>query len=274
LHRGSRGQGGIRGGQVDLSGVNGSSDALFQLQGTLYESRNPTRRWLHCSRRDWIVAALNRWGAARSRALEVGPGSGVYLPTLAQLAPEAFGVDIEDAYLSRLRPLEQAHSNLRLVHDDILRSSFPDAHFDLILCSEVIEHIEDARQALAEMRRLLSPSGVLVLSTPQKFSPLELFSKVAFLPGIIQIVRWIYREPILETGHINLMTSRRLRKLLAGAGFAIEETHTAGVYIPGIAEAFGNRALRLEQALEPRLRGTLLEGLLWTQFVVASPAPH
>jgi SAM-dependent methyltransferase len=257
-----------------MSGVNGPDDALFELQRTLYESKNPTRRWLHCSRRDWIIAALSRWGTARSRVMEVGPGSGVYLPTLARLAGEAFGVDIEDAYLSRLRPLGQAHPNLRLVRDDIARSSFPDGHFDLILCSEVIEHIKDGPQALAEMRRLLSPSGKLVLSTPQKFSPLELFSKVAFLPGIIQIVRWIYREPILETGHINLMTKRRLRKLLAAAGFAIEETHTTGVYLPVIAEAFGSRALRLEQALEPRLRGTRLEWLLWTQYIVASPAPR
>jgi SAM-dependent methyltransferase len=256
-----------------MSAMDSYDDALFELQRTLYESRNPTRRWLHCSRRDWIIAALKRFGAERSRVLEVGPGSGIYLPTLAHLAPEAFGVDIEDAYLSQLRPLEQAHPNLRLVHDNILQSSFPDAHFDLILCSEVIEHIKDGRRAFAEMRRLLSPGGVLILSTPQKFSPLELFSKVAFLPGIIQIVRWIYREPILETGHINLMTRRRLRKLLAGAGLTIAETHTSGVYIPVVAEAFGTRALRLEQALEPRWRGTLLEGLLWTQFVVASPSP-
>jgi 2-polyprenyl-3-methyl-5-hydroxy-6-metoxy-1,4-benzoquinol methylase len=268
LHRDAREQAFIRGGQVP---VNGSSEPLFQLQRTLYESKNPTRRWLHCSRRDWIVAALHRWGANRHRALEVGPGSGVYLPTLAQLAPEAFGVDIEDAYLTQLAPLEQAHANLRLVNDDILRSSLPDAHFDLILCTEVIEHIEDARQALTEIHRLLSRNGVLVLSTPQKFSPLELFSKVAFLPGIIQIVRWIYQEPILETGHVSLMTRRALAKLLVDTGFRVEETHTAGVYIPVVAEAFGHRALRLEQALERSLRGTPFEGLLWTQFVVASP---
>jgi ubiquinone/menaquinone biosynthesis C-methylase UbiE len=255
-----------------MSDEDGLKDALFELQRTLYESRNPTRRWLHCSRRDWIVAALHRWGADCSRALEIGPGSGVYLPTLARLAPEAFGVDIEDAYLNQLRPLEQAHPNLRLMHDDILQSSFPDAYFDLILCSEVIEHIARGGSALAEMQRLLSPGGVLVLSTPQKFSPLELFSKVAFLPGIIQIVRWIYREPILETGHINLMTRRRLRKLLADAGFTIAETHAAGVYLPVVAEAFGTRALRIEQALEPRWRGSRLEGLLWTQFVIARPA--
>ena len=71
---------------------------------------------------------------------------------------------------------------------------------------------------MAEMRRVLAPSGVLIMSTPQKYSPLELFSKLAFLPGIIDVVRWIYKEPILETGHINLMTKQMLRDQLERAG--------------------------------------------------------
>ena len=58
------------------------------------------------------------------RALEVGPGSGVYLPTLAAAATEVVAVDIEDAYLDRLRPLEREYSDLRLVHDDILNRPF------------------------------------------------------------------------------------------------------------------------------------------------------
>ena len=144
--------------------------------------------------------------------------------------------------------------------------------FDLILCSEVIEHIADSKRAFAEMRRLLAPSGVLILSTPQKYSPLELFSKLAFLPGIINVVRWIYKEPILETGHINLMTKRVLRDQLEQTGFAISETYTSGVYLPGIAESLGHRALRMEQALECRVRDTRFDGLLWTQFVVATVA--
>lgn len=248
-------------------------EELFRLQETLYESKNPTRRWLHRSRRDWVVAAINRWGVGARRALEIGPGSGVYLPSLADVASEVVATDIEDAYLDHLRPIERDHPHVRLVHDDILGSSLPSEYFDLILCSEVIEHIADSRKALAEMRRLLAPSGVLILSTPQKFSPLELFSKLAFLPGIIDIVRWIYKEPILETGHINLMTKSMVRSQLGEAGFTILESHTSGVYIPGLAELLGHRALRLEQSLEPRWRKTQFEGLLWTQYAIAGPTP-
>jgi ubiquinone/menaquinone biosynthesis C-methylase UbiE len=247
-------------------------EELFRLQETLYESSNPTRRWMHCSRRDWIIAAINRWGAGAGRALEVGPGSGVYLPTLATVATEVVAIDIEDAYLDRLRPLEREYANLRLVHDDILESSYPDECFDLILCSEVIEHITDSRRALAEMRRLLSPSGVLIISTPQRYSPLEICSKLAFLPGIIDVVRWIYKEPILKTGHINLMTKQILGDQLEQARFDIVETRTSGVYIPGVAESLGSRAVRIEQALERLVQGTRFDALLHAQFAIATIA--
>jgi SAM-dependent methyltransferase len=220
------------------------------------------------------VAAINRWGEGARRALEIGPGSGVYLPTLAATATEVVGVDIEDAYLDRLRPLERDYSHLRLVHDDILKSSFPDSFFDLILCTEVIEHISDSRTVFSEIARLLAPLGVLILSTPQKYSPLEISSKVAFLPGIIDLVRRIYKEPILETGHINLMTKHNVRDQLEEAGFTILETHTSGVYIPGIAESLGSRALDFEQMLERRFRKTRFEGLLWTQYAIATIEPE
>ena len=57
---------------------------------------------------------------------------------------------------------------------------------------------------------------------------MELVAKVAFLPGIIQLVRLIYREPILETGHINLMTSHKVVNQLKGAGFRVSVASIAG----------------------------------------------
>lgn len=255
-----------------MSADAGEAEALYELQRTLYTSKNPTRRWLHVSRRDWISAAIRRWTPEDApRALEVGPGSGVYLPILADVAREVVAADIEDAYLDRLGPLVEAHPNVRLVRDDVTYSAFPDGHFEVILCTEVIEHIADSRAALREMRRLLSPTGVLILSTPQRYSPLELTAKLAFLPVIIDLVRLVYREPVLETGHINLLTRRMLHSQLADAGFRSQEEYLAGMYIPVVAEALGHTAVRLERRLERRLRGTRFEGLLWTQYAVVSP---
>lgn len=250
-----------------------SEAELVALQETLYTSSNATRRWLHCTRRNWIFESLRRCVVpTRARALEVGPGSGVYLPVLAKLFAEVFATDIEVAYLKHAVPLLQCHPNLHLVTDDITASTLPPQSFDLILCTEVVEHIANSSAAIAGMWRLLKPGGVLVLSTPQRYSPLELAAKVAFLPGIIQLVRRIYREPILETGHINLMTAREVERQLVGAGFLISERYKSGMYLPLIAEFCGKSGLKLEQWLEEHLLGKPGEGLLWTQYYIAHAA--
>jgi ubiquinone/menaquinone biosynthesis C-methylase UbiE len=247
-----------------------SPTELVALQETLYRSANPTRRWLHCSRRDWIIAALRRHASPGGQALEVGPGCGVYLPVLASLFGRVVAADIEEAYLRHASRLRQTLPNLELVRDDVCDSNLPAQSFDLVLCTEVIEHIPQSEAALRGIRRLLKPGGVLLLSTPQRYSPLELAAKVAFLPGVIQLVRQVYREPVLETGHINLMTAHALRRQLHGAGFGIVEQHRSGLYLPLVAEFGGEPGLRFLQWLAGRLG--VASNLLWTQYYVARSA--
>jgi len=249
-----------------------SPSELVALQETLYRSGNPTRRWLHCVRRDWIMAALRRHACHGGRALEIGPGCGVYLPLLAGLFGEVVAADIESAYLEHAARLRQSLPNLALVRDDVCTSALPQQGFDLILCTEVIEHIEDSAAALRGMRRLLKPGGVLVLSTPQRYSPLELAAKIAFLPGVIRLVRRIYREPVLETGHINLMTARTVQRQLREAGFEVMEQHRSGMYLPLVAEFWGEHGLKVLQRLERQLCGGAGSDLLWTQYYVARGA--
>ena len=199
----------------------------------------------------------------------MGPGAGVYVPSLAELFERVTVSDIEPAYLDDIRPLCARYGNVEPVADDITRTTLSAAGFDVILCSEVIEHIADSRAALRGMQRLLRSGGILILSTPQRYSSLEVAAKIAFLPGIISLVRLIYREPVFEMGHINLMTEREVRRQLAEAGFRIREAHKTGLYVPVLAEFGGTAAQRLEAWLEQRLRGGPLDGLLWTQNYVA-----
>jgi ubiquinone/menaquinone biosynthesis C-methylase UbiE len=249
----------------------GSGYELLRLQQTLYESRNPTRRWLHCTRRDWIIAAIQRYlPAGEKKALEIGPGSGVYLPILASLFDRVTAMDIEDAYLDHAQKLADSYPNLTLLTDDITHSKLVDASFNLILCSEVIEHVPDPDAALQEMHRLLKPKGVLILSTPQRHSTLELVAKVAFMPGVVNWVKLIYREAVLEMGHISLMTEKQIRLRMKASGFSVVEHFKSGLYLPFIAEFTGKTGLRLETWLESKLRPwPILSSLLWTQYFVA-----
>lgn len=239
-------------------------EGLLELQQTLYTSRNPTRRWLHTTRRDRVANLLTRYRRG-TRALEVGPGSGVYLPLLCELFEQVVATDVEREFLTQAPDLP----NLSLVEDDIQATALEPASFDLVLCSEVIEHLRDPAAALASIRRLLRPGGVLVLSTPQRHSPLELLGKIAFLPGILQLVRLIYREPVLPPGHSSLLTKRQAARAIETAGFRIVEQDVSGAYLPGLAEAGGRPVLALEKKVERWLAGGPLEGLLWVQYHVA-----
>jgi SAM-dependent methyltransferase len=249
-------------------------DELVALQETLYTSRNPTRRWLHLTRKEWIEAAIAEAGPGEA-ALEIGPGSGVYMPALQAAFARVTAIDVEPAHLEHVAA---AHPAVRAVRGDITDPPDGLGPFDFILCSEVVEHVRDSAAALRGVARLLRPGGTLVLSTPQRYSPLELASKVAFLPGIVSLVRAVYREPVLEQGHVNLMTRATVRDQIRGAGFRIEREFLSGMYLPLVAEFGGRPGLRFERALERALRASRLSWLLWTQYYVATreaaPAPQ
>jgi len=55
----------------------------LELQETIYSSKNLTHRWLHQTRRDRIEQKLRSLADAE-RSLEIGPGSGIYLPLVAE----------------------------------------------------------------------------------------------------------------------------------------------------------------------------------------------
>jgi SAM-dependent methyltransferase len=57
-------------------------------------------------------------------------------------------------------------SPLADAHVDIMDLPFPDASFDAVMCSHVLEHVDDDRKALAEIRRVLRPGGWAILMTP------------------------------------------------------------------------------------------------------------
>jgi SAM-dependent methyltransferase len=243
---------------------------LLPLLDTLYESSNPTRKWLHCTRRDWIIAKIREAARERpGRAIEVGFGAGVYLSALADAFSEVVATDLDQAHLDHARAIAGRYPNLHLMRDDVVKSKLPDRSFSLVLCSEVIEHIATSESVLAAMHRLLEPGGILLLSTPQRWSLMEMTAKVAFLPGVVNLVRRIYGEAVFDMEHINTMTAGETEGQLQRAGFRIRERHKSGMYIPLVAEFAGERGRRFEEWAERRVRGRRLDWTLWTQYYVA-----
>lgn len=250
--------------------MNDVANPLLELQHTLYESKNPTRRRLHRARYAWVTQALADYAgrAPSSRGIEYGPGSGIYLPALARHFRQVVAADIEPAYLAGVAAVAAAIPGTSLMTDDIVHSRLPDRSFGFVLCSEVLEHVASPEAALATLYRILQPGGIAIVTTPQRYSVMELSCKVAFLPGVIQLVRHIYREPVLETGHISLRTGRCFRAVVDNCGFQVLRQEKFGLYVPLLAEFGGKTGSSLIEGLEERVRGTSLDWLLWTQAYV------
>lgn len=117
----------------------------------------------HYSR--YILAGL--WARGR-RVLDFGSGAGYGLQILVDAgARRAAGCDIAlDALL--FSASEYPPTRGRLVAADCLRPPFATGRFDLVVGFEIVEHVTSHERFLDEAKRLLDPSGILVLSTPNK----------------------------------------------------------------------------------------------------------
>jgi SAM-dependent methyltransferase len=90
-----------------------------------------------------------------------GYGSGVLK---AAGADTVTGVDIDPKCVDHARGRHDAE----FVVSDVAELPFEDDSFDLVVSFETIEHVADARRVLAEFRRVLTPDGILLVSTPNK----------------------------------------------------------------------------------------------------------
>jgi SAM-dependent methyltransferase len=240
------------------------SDPAFQAQ--LYASANPTRRWLHATRRAWLMGAFERYCPRQNaQILEVGIGCAIHTRAISPRG-EVFAVDINPDFVALANRIQ----NVRAVQADITQPGFASRHdyenrADIAICSEVLEHVADSRTALQNIHAALLPGGFLILTTPNAWSTLEVAARFLDLPFIARLARAIYGESVDALGHINRMTRRQLLEQIRDTGFEVIETTDTGFYLPFVAEFGGMFGQKICQALATWLSRSFLHGLCWTQ---------
>ena len=118
-----------------------------------YDSPIPLQRaWQR--RRHEIVT---RQAGTGQRIVDIGCGSSRILRDL----PGAIGIDLSFPKLRYMR-----RYGIPLVHGSIFALPLRDQSADVVVCSEVIEHVPAGPTPFAEMARVLRPGGILVLGTP------------------------------------------------------------------------------------------------------------
>lgn len=153
--------------------------------------------------------------------LDIGAGHGSLITKLkAKMKVQSSVCDYTDT-LMKLPDQKVDIANLN--HDSL---PYPDASFDIVTATEVIEHLEDFRRVVREIHRVLKPGGVCILSTP---NILNLNSRLRFLWfGFWNLFGPL---PVLNSalystgGHINPVSWFYVAHALMDAGFPSVTPH-------------------------------------------------
>lgn len=234
----------------------------FDLWGDYHQHR-------HEMRYDLVADAVRRHLPVGGAVLDVGCGSALVADRIADVDATYVGVDFgghHSAYAAKR--LADAGYRLRstIARCDGETLPFPDACFDVVVMSEVIEHLMRPERAVWEVARVLKPGGVFVMTTnnasemPLRSPLTHLFAWLekylgAHRPSLISLRPWIWPEPvdpeIVSTGdtvyvphthHIYAET----RALFAAAG--LETFHWSSFEFPPPQAALSARL----DALGPR----------------------
>lgn len=150
------------------------------------------------------------------RVLDFGAGKGEFLSKLSELFPEVklVGTDILPRP-SQLKPEVGWHQQ------DLNQPWLPDHLFDLVICSEVIEHLENPRQLFRDLAALVRAGGWLVLTMPNQESYRSLLA--LWLAGNhVQFLGASY------PAHITALVGQDLERICSETGFELK-----GIYYSG-----------------------------------------
>ncbi len=183
--------------------------------------------WWHVGRRYIIRRFMEHYlGPTGSlKILDLGCGTGRNLELLQQFG-DAVGVEPPGPGLDQVRAMGIGEDVI--VGGDAEHIPFDDGTFDLVTAFDVLEHLENDRDGLAEIRRVLKPAGHLLLTVPA----------YRFL--------WSVHDEAL--GHRRRYVASEIHSLLNTSGFvSIRRSYAISFALPAIM------AFRIAQGLVPNL---------------------
>ena len=163
----------------------------------LYNSKNFLVRFVHCQRLDVIVNSVCCNNGMR--VLDAGCGEGQLIEKLYEKnKSNYYGADITEIALKKAKARCPFANFSEMNLADL---KFEDGFFDVIIITEVLEHVIEYRAVVAELKRVLKKGGFLIVTFPNEF----LWTVSRFLLG---------RRPIKVPDHVNSFNPSKIKKLI------------------------------------------------------------
>ena len=166
------------------------------LMDDLYSSKNPLVKFVHLGRLRTITNLIK---TSNLKILDAGCGEGHLIDLLHKKnnTNTYHGIDITESALEQAKK-RCPYSNLTV--GNLEKTQFQPNFFDIIICTEVLEHIYNYQNIITELKRILKPQGTLIITFPNE----KLWTIARFLLG---------RRPIKEPEHVNSFTPKSMKKL-------------------------------------------------------------
>ena len=150
---------------------------------------------------------------SQSRVLDVGTGSGALGRHLKMRNCAVDGITYSE---EEARQAQVGYDRIEIINlEDTLPSAiFPANSYDVVVCADILEHLRNAVDVLADLHGLLAPKGRILLSIPNATYMGVLFGLLAS-----RFVRT--QEGILDATHVNFFDRQGLEQLVERAGYRI-----------------------------------------------------
>jgi len=177
---------------------------------TILMLTNPARLFARLQSMPWYSAMLNSWidslniaNQKSANILEVGCGPALFSYRLSQSGKRVTALD-NSSKMIKFAKQNFSNSQLHLIQGSAHRLPFTDNSFDAVLSASLISIIPNPQQAMAEMRRVTKPGGViscLVASTQMTLKNANSYIKQNHLDGFdaAALRLWSSRAPSMNT---------------------------------------------------------------------------
>jgi SAM-dependent methyltransferase len=187
-------------------------------------------------RLNFIIDVLKKNNPQGAWVLDVGCGNGVISRSLGAEGFNVYGIDISEKTIEKARALN-IYPNVKFEVISAEQLVANGERYDAVICSEVLEHLEDPLRLLGVLHQSIKPGGKLIVTVPNGNGPRELFvtrptialkKRNGWLWKFIQKIKPAlgYKGRTVQTDandltHLQFFTRKTLENLAGGSHFVI-----------------------------------------------------
>jgi len=155
-------------------------------------------------RADWITQSAKL--TPDKRVLEIGCGTGLFTELFARSGAQIIAVDISEDLLSIARAKNLPEDRVMFMRKRFEECDI-DGPFDAVIGSSILHHL-DIKPALAKIKELLKPGGIMSFAEPNMLNPIIMFQShvpamrraFGYSPDEMAFTRWKLKQYLEETG--------------------------------------------------------------------------